>query len=364
MAKDYAGLLADKLESKGEKKQATMIRERLLKAPKALIEAQKADRGISISAPPIDGDSRLHTVDISHPILEMTDLYLPSAIENRVNEFLLNIQHYDEFLKVEAAQPNRLLVYGEPGTGKTQMARWVAAKLKATLLTVRCDTLISSLLGQTSKNLRQVFEYAQQFPSVLFLDEFDALAGARGNERDIGELQRVVISLLQNIDSLPNDTILIAATNHDKLLDPAIWRRFQFRVNMPLPDIKLREELWKKFLGVMVSKEFNFHDLAYNSDNMSGATIEQVSIDAKRDAIIDRSQFINESKLYRRLYLAKALTLGESLSTNEDEIFYLRSMDKKRFSLRNLSSLYSISTRAITNILKQDGIDEQRKSKG
>ncbi|WP_163585513.1 ATP-binding protein, partial [Klebsiella pneumoniae] len=88
-----------------------------------------------------------------------------------------------------AALPNRLLMHGPPGTGKTQLARWVAAQLGLQLLTVRCDTLVSSLLGQTSRNLRRVFEYAEQRPCVLFLDEFDALAGARGNERDVGELQ-------------------------------------------------------------------------------------------------------------------------------------------------------------------------------
>src|SRR5438477_8302827 len=122
--------------------------------------------------------------------------------------------------------PSRMLIHGPPGTGKTQTARWITGQLSLPLLTVRCDTLVSSLLGQTSKNLRRVFEHAVQRPCVLFLDEFDALASARGNERDVGELQRVVISLLQNVDALPDNTILIAATNHEQLLDPAVWRRF------------------------------------------------------------------------------------------------------------------------------------------
>ena len=91
-------------------------------------------------------------------------------------------------------------------------------------------------MGQTSKNLRRVFEYASDRPCVLFLDELDALANSRGNEKDIGELQRVVISLLQNIDALENNVILLAASNHEKLLDRAIWRRFPFQIPLPLPD--------------------------------------------------------------------------------------------------------------------------------
>lgn len=362
MAANYASLLADKLEERGEDKSARLIRERLLRAPQALAGAQKSGGGISLNSLPIDGDSRLHTVDVSHPDLKFTKLHLPSGIASRINEFIINVQQYDEFLKADAALPNRLLVYGAPGTGKTKMARWIAAKLELTLLTVRCDTLISSLLGQTSRNLRQVFEYAQLSPCVLFLDEFDALAGARGNDRDIGELQRVVIALLQNIDALPEDTILIAATNHDSLLDPAIWRRFGFRIPMPLPDLKMRELMWSEMLGKMTPDSIDLHELAQKSDTITGAMIEQVSLDSRRDTVLSKNTFIDEIKLYRRLYLAFALVQGIKLSTTEQEIQWLRLKDKKKFSLRNLAGLYDFSTRTVSNILKEQNNNGQKES--
>ena len=252
MSTNYAGLLADKLEQDGEREQAIRIRERLARAPTAIAHAQDASR--MAFGLPIDSESRLDTVDISQPVKGTVSLFLPSGTSKRINDFLQTVDHYDKLHSVGAAMPLRMIIYGQPGTGKTQTARWIAAELELPLLTVRCDTLISSLLGQTSKNLRRVFDYVEQRPCVLFLDEFDALASARGNDRDVGELQRVVIALLQNIDALSDNTILLAASNHEKLLDPAIWRRFPFQVPLPPPDATLRHEMWSAMLGIFATE--------------------------------------------------------------------------------------------------------------
>lgn len=363
MALNYAGLLADKLELGGDTKQAKLIRERLTRTPAALVSAQDAAKnGVGFSSLPVDGDSRLHTVDVSRPSLDEIGLILPSAIEQQVAEFFDNVRHYDRLSEAGASMPNRLLAYGPPGTGKTKLARRIAATLDLPLLTVRCDTLISSLLGQTSRNLRRVFEYSEQVPCILFLDEFDALASARGNERDIGELQRVVIALLQNIDALSDNTILIAATNHDQLLDPAIWRRFSFRLQMPMPDKKLRDLLWRQFLDSFATTDLDFDSLSVSSEGLTGAVIEQVSIDSKRKAILAGSSTIDENQLFRKLGLTIALVSGVQLSTIEAEISWLRIWNSKRFSLRGLAKLYKLSTRHITNILKEE--DANGKEKG
>jgi len=355
MAASYAGLLADKLEAAGEREQSRRIRERLVRAPVAVATAQDSSRGHSAGRLPIDSESRLNTVDVSRPDAEAVRLVLPSAIRRRVEEFLETIRHHDELARVGAALPNRMLVCGPPGTGKTQTARWIAGNLGLPLLTVRCDTLISSLLGQTSKNLRRVFDHAEQIPCVLFLDEFDALAGARGNERDIGELQRVVISLLQNIDALPDSTILLAATNHQQLLDAAVWRRFAFQLAMPLPDAQLRALLWRQFLSDFAPPNLHWDALVLGSDGASGALMEQVALDAKRTAVLSKSAVIDESELFRRMGLSLALSRGESLSSIEEEVRWLRVWDEKRFSLRELARLYGVTTRSINNMIKDGG---------
>lgn len=367
MASNYAGLLADKLEESGQRQQARQIRERLARAPAALASVQDASRGISLNSLPVDGESRLHTVDVSQPLKDQVALVLPSAIEARVREFLESVRHHDALAQAGASLPNRVLMHGPPGTGKTQLARWVAAELAVPLLTVRCDTLVSSLLGQTSRNLRRVFEYAEQLPCVLFLDEFDALGSARGNERDVGELQRIVIALLQNIDALPDSTILLAATNHDQLLDPAVWRRFSFRVPMPMPDAAMREALWTRFLCSYASEGLHMQALVERSEGVTGAVIEQVCLDAKRSAVLAGQPKVDEDEIFRRLGLALALMENVPLSTREAEMRWLRRWDRKIFTLRTLAKLYRVSLRQVTTITQEgdtDGHEEDGKPAG
>jgi len=364
MAVNYAGLLADKLERSGGRREATAIRERLARVPAAFVSAQRAAAGEISANIPVDGDSRLNTVDVSRPLAGEVRVLLPSALQAQVNDYLAAVQHRDKLLAAGVSQPSRLIMHGPPGTGKTQTARWIAAQLELPLLTVRCDTLISSLLGQTSRNLRRVFDYVQEIPCVLFLDEFDALATARGNERDVGELQRVVIALLQNIDALPDETILIAATNHDQLLDYAIWRRFTYRLSIPLPDAELRLQLWEQFLDGYPHSALNIHELAERSEGLSGAAIEQVCLDAKRSAILSGAVQLEDFEVFRRLGLVIAMNTQKRLHSVQAEIRWLRIWYPKLFSQRNLAAAYKVSLRQIRNALEGVTTDGGRGDQG
>jgi SpoVK/Ycf46/Vps4 family AAA+-type ATPase len=179
-----------------------------------------------------------------------------------------------------------LLLYGPPGCGKTHLARFIAHELKLPLYLVRLDGLVSSFLGSTSKNIRAVLEFASRTPCVLLLDEFDAIAKVRDDQQELGELKRIVNSFLQNLDALGTDVTLIAATNHEQLLDPAVWRRFHYQVQLDLPEAEQREKFWEMFSGDVVWSPKELKVLADLSDGFSVAAIETVMTRLRQRLIV------------------------------------------------------------------------------
>lgn len=182
---------------------------------------------------------------------------------------------------------SKLLFCGPPGCGKTLCAEVFAAELGLPLFVVKLDSLISSYLGETAGNVRKIFEFAQKQPCVLFLDEFDALARSRDDTGEHNELRRVVNSLLLFIDRIQPRGFLVAATNLDQSLDPAIWRRFDEVVWFDKPDRRMAERyLAMKFKNVAVA--FDPCSVAESVDGFSYAEIERVCIQAMKAAIIGR----------------------------------------------------------------------------
>lgn len=182
---------------------------------------------------------------------------------------------------------SKLLFCGPPGCGKTLCAEVFAAELGLPLFVVKLDSLISSYLGETAGNVRKIFEFAQKQPCVLFLDEFDALARSRDDSGEHNELRRVVNSLLLFIDRIQPRGFLVAATNLDQSLDPAIWRRFDEVVWFDKPDRRMAERyLAMKFKNVGVA--FEPTAMAASVDGFSYAEIERVCIQAIKAAVIER----------------------------------------------------------------------------
>lgn len=173
------------------------------------------------------------------------------VLNKRVTDALLGIaeeQQRVDLLRAHGLEPrHRLLLVGPPGNGKTSVAEALATELFVPLVTVRYEGVVGSYLGETASRLAKVFEHVRSRRCVLFFDEFDAVAKERGDEHETGEIKRVVSSLLLQIDRLPSHVVVVAATNHAELLDRAVWRRFQLRINLPPPSREQIQDFLARF---------------------------------------------------------------------------------------------------------------------
>ena len=306
---------------------------------------------------PRDEDSRFSTVDVEFPGVGVETLFFQPQIQARVNEFVEAVEKRALLASNGLEISPRLLIHGEPGTGKTSLARSIAIALNLPLVTTRSDTLVSSLLGQTSKNLRQVFEYASQWPCVLFLDEFDALAKDRADSREVGELQRVVIALLQNIDALDGSVVLIAATNHPQLLDPAVWRRFDFKIATELPKEPERARMWANNLHMLTHTNADIAVFAEVSDGMSGAAIRSAAIDIARSEVLSGSDTLRLPRALRRLAKSRWYEDADSFDGGVREAMFLRSWIPRVFTYRVLAELMETNVRKISTYLKDIDVE-------
>jgi SpoVK/Ycf46/Vps4 family AAA+-type ATPase len=181
------------------------------------------------------------------PNRQLSDLILPKDVV-QVCQDLIQEQHRADLLRSYGLEPrNRVLLVGPPGNGKTTLAEAFAEALMVPLLVIRYDGVVGTYLGETAVRLRNLFDYAATRKCVLFFDEFETLGKERGDIHETGEIKRVVSSLLLQVDALPSHVVVIGATNHPELLDRAVWRRFQVRVNLPQPTRACLTEWFERF---------------------------------------------------------------------------------------------------------------------
>jgi hypothetical protein len=172
------------------------------------------------------------------PSRSLSSLVLPDSVTVGCAE-LVEEQMRADLLRSHGLEPrNRVLLTGPPGNGKTALAEALAEGMSVPLVIVRYESIIGSYLGETSSRLSKLFDYVRGRHCVLFLDEFDTLGKERGDERETGEIKRVVSTLLLQVDAIPTHVVVVAATNHHETLDRAVWRRFQLRLALPAPSLE------------------------------------------------------------------------------------------------------------------------------
>ena len=272
--------IAKDLEKSGHESEAKELR--------ALIRK----RGVPLRAAgyvetlPVDSKSRLPLVE-ERPWPD-TPIFLNEDAARVFRDFIADVQHLNDLSNKGLSTRLGLLLSGPPGTGKTLLAGHLASQLNRPFYVLRLDSVISSLLGDTAKNVRSVFDYVQGRNALLLLDEMDALAKLRDDRHELGELKRVVNTVIQGLDELDPAAIVVGATNHPHLLDPAIWRRFPYKIELNAAVTTLRTDMWGSILFADDDKESIAHILASLSAGLSGADIESIGLTARRHAVIDK----------------------------------------------------------------------------
>ena len=227
-------------------------------------------------------------VEIS-PRTSLDDLILPTTVVQACQEFIEE-HHRSDLLRSHNIEPrHKVLLSGPPGNGKTSLAEGLAHALMVPLVTIRYEGVIGSFLGETASRLRKLFDFARNRHCVLFFDEFDTLGKERGDPHDTGEIKRVVSSLLLQIDDLPSHVVVVTATNHPELLDRAVWRRFQLRLQLPPPS-RLQVQAWIERFEKRMGLAFGLtpQTLAEKLDGTNFAELEEFGLDVMRRWILTK----------------------------------------------------------------------------
>lgn len=347
----YAQQLCEQLEADGEKEGVKRLKQILGRGKVTKMGLAKATASPATAPLPVDSESRLATADEERFQSGEVEVFLSPESEQRVRQFIAYFRAADRLIANGVGVSPSLLMFGPPGCGKTQLAKFVAAELRLPLITARVDGLISSYLGSTAKNLRLLFEHAMSRPCVLFLDEFDALAKMRDDSKELGELKRVVISLLQNIDAMGKDHVLLAATNHEHLLDPAIWRRFAYKLHLQEPDAAARDRMVRRFFGQFSTDEL-VEVVVGLSEGLTGAQLRHIADDCIREAVLEDRTSVSLRDVIDAVLAVHPKGL-DTKAPRDEQIRTLRSLNPKAFTQTRLAEIFSVSQGQVSKLLKE-----------
>ncbi len=182
--------------------------------------------------------------------ISLNDVFLDQDNLEKVKLLIKEHKYIDELTKYNLPVNNKILLHGFSGCGKTTTAKAIANEIGKPILILNLSNIVSSRIGETSQNIRMLFDKAAREKAILFLDEFDQIGKARGNDdKDVGEMRRLVNTVIQLIDYLPQNSLLIAATNHAHIIDVALLRRFQLKIDFKMPSNEMLDNYYNKILA-------------------------------------------------------------------------------------------------------------------
>ena len=249
---------------------------------------------------PRDADKGIPLLQVSDEYHPLDDLVVTDAVRARLETIVEENRAAESLLHYGLRPTSRVLLCGPPGTGKTLTARVLATTMGYRLAHVMFDSIVSPYLGETAYNLGRIFEFAGRGKFVVLFDEFDIVGKKRDDPHEHGEIKRLVNNFMQMMDGFKGQSIIVAATNHQHLLDRALWRRFDEVIYYDNPDPGRRAELLAKYLAALKKPgDMPYGDLAALTDGFSAADIARACGDALRAAVVGGGDAVDEDGVRR-----------------------------------------------------------------
>ncbi|MBI9107932.1 MAG: ATP-binding protein [Spirochaetales bacterium] len=234
---------------------------------------------------------------VENSSIAMSSLVVSLEIKERLERIIIEYRQQTKLKSHGLKHRRKILLIGPPGTGKTMTAKLLGHELRLDVNTIQVDRLVTKFMGETSAKLRQIFDLIQQEHGIYLFDEFDAIGGDRSQENDVGEMRRVLNAFLQFIEQDTSDSLIIAATNNPKLLDKALFRRFDDVIYYENPDEKQTKNLIANVLGTYLPKNFKWAEILNVSINLSHAEIDHAVRDGIKNAILSDKNKLSERDL-------------------------------------------------------------------
>lgn len=234
-------------------------------------------------------------VSATYSDARLSDMVLPSELEDRLKRVVAEQRQHGRLRERGLSPRRKLLLLGPPGSGKTLTAASLAGELHVPLFTVVFDALITRFMGETAAKLRLVFDAMASTRGVYLFDEFDAIGARRNAKNDVGEIRRVLSSFLQFLENDESDSLIVAATNHPELLDPALYRRFDDVLQYELPDVEAARDILRARLVLFETEAIDWDRAASEAQGLSQGEIARAADEAAKMAVLDgRSEIQSE----------------------------------------------------------------------